>query len=130
MTRKVLFVMALVSLVGCKKSGEGVKLKEVNDALLSAGFKLDTFRPADPAKFSAQQCAAGTLGGVEAVVCEYSSPQASALGKKAAEDWIAQAVTGTVLANGSTLLALADRSKVDPNGKTIHKISQAYTKTH
>jgi hypothetical protein len=127
----MVFVLGALALGACKKSSGGdIKLKQINDALIAAGFKLDTFHPADARTFSAQSCAAGTLNGVDAVVCEYSSPQATALGKKAGEDWVAQAMTGTVLANGSTMLALADRGRVDPNGKTIHKISQAYTKTH
>ena len=51
-------------------------------------------------------------------------------GRKAGEDWVAQATTGAVLTNGNTLLAVADRSRSDPNGKTIHKITQSYSKTH
>jgi len=124
-------VMALVACVGCSKkpTAGGVRLKQVNDALVGAGFKLDSFHPVDPTRLSAQSCVAGLLDGVDAMVCEYGSPQAEALGKKAGEDWIAQATTGTVLINGNTLLALADRSHADPNGKTIHKITRAYRAT-
>jgi hypothetical protein len=130
--KKLLFlamvVMALWAVAGCgKKSepGSASGLKPVNDALLAAGFKLDTFQPADPGKFQARSCAAGTLAGVETVVCEYAQPEAE-LGRKAGEAWVAQAVTGAVLVNGHTLLAVADRAHVDPNGKTIHRITQAY----
>jgi hypothetical protein len=121
--------LALLACAGCKKSSDGVHLKQVNDALIGAGFKLDNFRPADPGRFSAQSCAAGTIDGVDALVCEYGSPQAQALGYKAGEDWIAQATTGTVLKNGMTTIALADRGRADPNGKTIHKITQTYRST-
>jgi hypothetical protein len=121
--------IALCACVGCKKSDGAVHLKQVNDALIGAGFKLDNFRPAEPSRFSAQSCAAGTIEGVDALVCEYNSPQAQTLGKKAAEDWIAQATTGTVLQNGMTLIALADRGRADPNGKTIHKITKTYRAT-
>jgi hypothetical protein len=127
----VRFLAFLLLLGGCgKKPTEGgVKLKQVNDALVSAGFKLDSFQPADPGKFSAQKCVQGQLEGVDSLVCEFGSSEAVALGKKAGEDWVAQATTGAVLTNGNTLLAVADRSRSDPNGKTIHKITQAYSKT-
>jgi hypothetical protein len=132
--RKVVFmglvVASIYAFFGCSKKTEGgPRLKQVNDALIGAGFKLDSFRPADASRFAAQSCSAGVLDGVETVVCEYSSPDAEAAGKKAGEDWIGQAPTGTVLSNGHTLIALADRGHADPNGKTIHKISQAYRAT-
>ena len=121
--------LVLLMLGACSKKPGEVRLKEVNDSLQSAGFKLDSFQPADPGKFSAQKCVQGLLDGVDAIVCEYGSNDAVALGKKAGEDWVAQAATGAVLTNGKTLLVVADRSRADPNGKTIHKITQAYSKT-
>jgi hypothetical protein len=133
--RRILFlgliVVALMATTGCSKKPTpgGPGLKQVNDAFLAAGFKLDTFQPADPAFFKAQSCTAGLLDGVETVVCDYGAPNGGTLGKKAGEDWVAQATTGAVLANGTTLLALADRAKADPNGKTIKRITQAYQQT-
>jgi hypothetical protein len=125
-------MMALLLVIGgagCSKKPTpgGVKLQQVNDALVSAGYKLESFHPADPAKLSAQKCVEGTLDGVETMVCEYGSAEAVALGKKAGEDWVAQATTGAVLINGSTLLCVADRAHADPNGKAIHKLTQAFS---
>jgi hypothetical protein len=122
--------LLLLLAAGCSKSSkDGVHLKQVNDSFVSAGFKLDSFQPTDPGRFSAQKCVQGQLEGVDSVVCEYGSAEAVTMGRKAGEDWIAQATTGAVLTNGSTLLAVADRGRVDPNGKVIHKITQAYSKT-
>jgi hypothetical protein len=123
-----LLVVALLA-TGCSKSSQGVHLKQVNDSFASAGFKLDSFQPADPGRFSAQKCVQGLLDGVDSVVCEYGSAEAVTRGRKAGEDWIGQATTGAVLINGYTLLAVADRGRADPNGKLIHKITQAYNKT-
>jgi hypothetical protein len=123
-----LIFLALLAGCGKKPTDGGVRLKQVNDALTSAGFKLDAFQTADPGKFSAQKCAQGQLDGVDAMTCEYGSAEAVALGKKAGEEWIGSAPTGAALANGNTVLALADRAHADPNGKTIHKITQAYLK--
>jgi hypothetical protein len=129
--RHALPIVLVCALTGCHKkpTAGGVRLKQVNDALTSAGYKVDAFQPSDPSRFSAQTCAAGTLGGVDAVVCEFGNAEAVALGKKAAEGWVAHAVTGVVLANGNTLLALADRNRTDPSGKEMHKVAQAYTGT-
>jgi len=130
MLRKVAFVgmlvAALVAFFGCHKA-EDASLKSVNDVLASAGFKLDSFHPADGARFGARVCAAGSLDGVDAIVCEVPADK-QAHAKRAGEDWLAQATTGVVLTRGTTLLALADRGHVDPNGRTIHKITQAYAK--
>jgi hypothetical protein len=133
MTRRhASWVVAALTLatVGCsKKAGEGgVHMKEVHEAFAGAGFKLDSFHPADPTRFSAQKCAEGTLDGVDTIVCEFGSSEAVVLGKKAGEAWIAQATTGAVLDSGRTLLAVADRGHADPNGQVIHKITQAYSR--
>ncbi|MDB4969266.1 MAG: hypothetical protein JWN44_4955 [Myxococcales bacterium] len=125
-------ILASAILVGgChKKPTEGgVRLAQVSEAFGAAGLHTDQFQPTDPARFNAQKCVAGTLEGVETVVCEYGSPDALALGKKAGEQWAASATTAAVLGNGRTLLAVADRAHSDPNGKTIHKITQAFSKT-
>ena len=129
MIRLALLVLAL-SACSKKPTEGGVRLKQVNDSLQSAGFKVDGFQAADPGRFSAQKCVQGLLEGVDSLLCEFGSADAVTLGKKAGEDWVGQATTGAVLTNGNTFLALADRSRSDPNGKTIHKITQAYTKTH
>jgi hypothetical protein len=121
-------LVAAIALPGCKKRDPSeVRLKHVNDAFVKAGFKLDTFQPADRSSFGASACAAGAIDGIDTLVCELpGDPTPPA--KKAAEDWIGQAVTGSVLTRGHTLLAVADRRRVDPNGKTIHKITQTFQK--
>jgi hypothetical protein len=128
--RTLLVMTALTLAVGChKKPTEGgVRLEQVSDAFASAGFKVDAFKPADPGRFNAQKCLAGIVERLDTVVCEYGSPDAVALGKRAGEQWAAGANTAAVLGNGRTVLAIADRDRVDPNGKTIHKITQAFTR--
>jgi hypothetical protein len=123
--------LALVAAAGCSKKPTegGVRLEQVSEALSAAGLKPQSFQPTDPSRFSAQKCLAGTIDGIDTVVCEYGSPDALALGKKAGEQWALPATTAAVLGNGRTILAVADRSHTDPNGKTIHKITQAFTKT-
>ncbi len=129
---RTLAILACATLaLGCSKKPTegGVRLEQVSDAFSSAGLKPTNFQPTDPSRWSAQKCLQGTVDGIDTVVCEYGSPDALAYGKKAGEQWAASATTAAVLGNGRTLLAVADRAHVDPNGKTIHKITQAFTKT-
>jgi hypothetical protein len=126
----ILVALALGAIACSKKTTEGgVRLEQISEAFTAAGLKADNFQPTDPSRFSASKCLAGRLDDIDTVVCEYGSPSALALGKKAGEQWVASATTAAVLGNGRTLLAVADRAHVDPNGKTIHKITQAFTKT-
>jgi hypothetical protein len=118
--------------VGCGKKAAtegGVRLEQISEAFSAAGLKVDHFQSTDPSRFNATRCLAGRVDDIDTVVCEYGSPDALVLGKKAGEQWVAGATTAAVLGNGRTLLAVADRAHGDPNGKTIHKITQAFTKT-
>ena len=126
--RALLVAAVAVALAGCgKKATEATPhLKAIDQALRSAGFKLDTFAATSGGRFAATTCASGTLDGVEAVLCDFGDASASQAAKTAAEDWIATAETGTVLTRAHTMLALADRHKADPNGKVIHRATKAY----
>jgi len=128
---RVAILLALVAAAGCSKKATegGVRLEQVSESFNSAGLKADNFTPTDPTRFNATKCVAGRVENIDTVVCEYGSMDALALGKKAGEQWVANATTAAVLGNGRTLLAVADRAHSDPNGKTIHKITQAFTKT-
>ena len=131
--RGVLALAALVVAAACSKKADGpgrLSLKEADAALTSAGFKAGELKDTDPLRFSARKCREGTLEGVETVLCEYGSADAAKLGKSAGEDWVAQATTGAVLINGLTLIAVADRSRADPNGKIIHRLTQAFAQAH
>ncbi len=126
----IIAALGLGLAAGChKKPTEGgVRLEQVSEAFAAAGLKVADFQPADPVRFNAQKCLAGIVEKLETVVCEYGSPEAVALGKKAGEQWAGGATTAAVLGNGRTILAIADRDRVDPNGKTIHKITQAFAR--
>ncbi|HEY1586570.1 MAG TPA: hypothetical protein VGH63_12835 [Polyangia bacterium] len=129
----IVFALATSTLAigGCSKKATegGVRLEQVSESFTAAGLKADSFQPTDPSRFNATKCLAGRVDDIDTVVCEYGSTDALALGKKAGEQWVANATTAAVLGNGRTLLAVADRAHSDPNGKTIHKITQAFSKT-
>jgi hypothetical protein len=116
--------------VSAPPAGSQAKIKEATDAMVAAGFKADAFTAADPKGFSAQKCTYGKVEGLEAVLCEYGSAEAVQAGKKSAESWLGEAPTAVVLDNGLALLTVVDRTRSDPNGKTLHKLTQAFMKAH
>jgi hypothetical protein len=127
MRRAIPLVFALAVAACSGKSQPGTAgLEQVNESFNAAGLKLDPFVPTDAGRFSATRCLSGRIEGVDAILCEYGSAEAAQLGKKSGELWIGEAVTGTALLRDRTMLVLADRSRADPNGKSILKISQAY----
>jgi hypothetical protein len=133
-------LLGVLALAACDKKADTVavappansqaKIKEATDAMVAAGFKADAFTAVDPKGFTAQKCTYGKLEGLEAVLCEYGSAEAVQLGKKSAETWLGDAPTAVVLDNGLALLTVVDRTRSDPNGKTLHKVSQAFMKAH
>jgi hypothetical protein len=121
-------LLGIAASTGCHHSPTegGVRMEQVLAAFDKAGWKASALPLRDPGKLSAQKCVEGTLDGVEALICEYGGADAALRGKKAVEGWVASAVTGVALGNGRTVLGLADRSRKDPVGKSIHAISQTY----
>lgn len=123
--RRALVLLAL--LAACKKApANDPTLEQVNDSFTSAGLKLEPFSPADGARFSAQLCMAGRIEGVDAMLCQFAAPDGARAAKRTGEEWIGTAPTGVTLERGRILLLLADRAQADPNGKSIHKITQAF----
>jgi hypothetical protein len=128
MSRALLFVA--LALIGCHKRSTDGGLEQISDAFGAAGVETGSLRPADATPLHADKCVGGLVDGVDTMVCEYRSPEAAAAGKAAGEKWVGVAVTAAVITNGLVVLAVADRAHGDPNGKTIHKITQAFTKSH
>ena len=130
-TTNLLITLAL-AVAGCHKKPAGpsgnVRIESVSEAFVAAGLTPQSFAATDARRFNAQRCFAGAVDGLDTVVCEYGSPDALSMGKCAGEAWAASAGTASVLGNGRALLAVADRQHSDPNGRVMHKITQAFQK--
>jgi hypothetical protein len=125
--RALLLCVAALAAVGCKKSpAGGAGLDQVNESFNSAGLKVEPFVPTDAARYNASRCLSGRIEGVEALLCEYGSPETAKLGHPAGEEWIATANTGVAVESGRVMLVLADRARVDPNGRAITRITRAF----
>src|SRR5438477_1754746 len=88
---RLMMIPLLVVVVGChKKATEGgPRIEQISDAFAAAGLAPENFAPTDATRFHAARCYQGQIDGVEALVCEYGSPDALALGKQAGEQWAA-----------------------------------------
>jgi hypothetical protein len=102
----------------------------VLDAWKSAGLKPEGFTSLVPAPYVATYCEKGTVGGVDATVCEYADDGAVDRGQQQIKDeWARAGVhTGVVLRDKRTVLSAVDHELRDPNGKTINQLIQAFRK--
>jgi hypothetical protein len=98
---------------------------ETQAALTSAGLKVEAFKPTDPGRFSAYRCSTGKVERLDVLQCDYGDPNAARMAKRSGEAWIGAALTGVAIERGRTLLVVADRERVDPNGKIIARITKA-----
>jgi len=103
---------------------------EVLTAWRNAGLAPEGFAPLQPAPNGAAYCEHGTVGGVDTVVCEYASDQAMTQGmQQVKEGWTrVDAHTGVILPAKRTTMAVVDRERREPSGKTISQMVKAFRK--
>jgi hypothetical protein len=74
-----------------------------------------------------KDCRAGKVDGVDVLVCVYASAKDAKAAEKPGLAWVGP-TTGAAQAHGALLIAAADRSKADVNGKTINQIMKLAAK--
>ena len=103
---------------GAAPSGGGGR-----DAVLAAwkkgGLDASAFTPAPGV---GKDCASGTVNKVEVVICTFGSPAEAKQAVDAGLQWVADSPTGSSQAKGSVVIAVRDRAKADPSGRTINQI--------
>jgi len=115
------------ALGGCHRAPPPDAIEPGMAALRDAGLKVEGFAPVDARRFAAIACREGRVESFAALVCDYGAPEAWPRGKRAAEDWIGSALTGTWAARDRLLLVLADRDRADPSGKQLSKVVHAFS---
>jgi hypothetical protein len=100
----------------------------VIDAWKGAGLKPEGFAPVQPVPYGAAYCEEGRVQGVDALICEYADDGTLDRGQQLLKDeWGREGVhTGVALRTKRTLLAVVDRGRHDPNGKTINEIAKTF----
>jgi hypothetical protein len=124
-------VLVLVCAAACGKGGGDQSKPDPNapagsgakDAVLDAwkkgGLAVSVFAPTQSKIGS--DCTAGTVGKLEVVVCNFPTADAAKQAETAGLEWVGD-TTGSSQAKGTLVIAVADRHKSDPNGKTINQI--------
>jgi hypothetical protein len=115
-------VLTLTLLSGCGKSGVAGELQ----AFTENGHSVSGFNETDAGALGAKKCQAGTIDQMAALICEYGSSDAAALGQNAAETWVGEAATAVVLRRGNMLFAAADRTGSDPAGKAVSALGKIF----
>lgn len=102
--------------------------KIVAAGLTKAGFKVSAFEQAEARPYEASACARGVVDKLEVLICRYTSADAAEKARAKLEQFAAGAVSGAVRSAGPTALAVADRAKIDLQGKRINKLLKAFAK--
>jgi len=102
---------------------------EVLAAWRNAGLAPEEFAPMNPMIEKATYCEHGKVNYVDTTVCEFESDQALDLGVQAVrKEWERiDAHTGVVVRAKRTLLAVVDRERREPSGKTISQIINIFS---
>lgn len=74
-----------------------------------------------------KDCSTGTIDKLEVVICEYGSADEAKQAEKPGLEWVG-GTTGAAWASGSLVIAVADRKKTDPHGKTINQLMKTTPK--
>lgn len=110
----------IVLLVACTKQGRGsVSRDEAIAAWKKAGLQPSAFTTV--AVDFGKDCASGTVNNLDVLVCTYASGAEAKAAEDTALKWVGD-YTGASKAQGPVLIAVADRHKADPSGRTIHQV--------
>lgn len=129
MVRTIVVLAAALAAAACDKGETASPAAGGTTAVLDAwkklGLTVGAFEKADAAKYGGGDCRAGTVSGIDTVLCTFKTPEeaeaAQAKGLAAVGD-----TTGASVASGSMLLVVADRGKADPSGRTINQMTKVF----
>lgn len=99
-------------------SGSGAR-DVVLDAWKKGGLDVSAFAPAQSKIGS--DCTAGTVSKLDVVLCNFPTPDAAKQAENLGLQWVGD-TTGSSQAKGTLVIAVADRHKADPNGKTLNQV--------
>lgn len=119
---------------GCKRRPhvEGtVATETITKAWTAEGFDTANVANVDGDAWAAGACYQGTVSGLDVLICEYGSDEALAQGEQRLNaTWDDESVPTAVLARTTqpsrTIVAIADRNKADPNGRTINRLVKTF----
>ena len=114
-------LIALV--VACGKPAAPSSRDALVAAWKQAGLQPGEFKPA-PSPIG-KDCQLGAVNNVDVMVCSFATDDEAKAAQNAALQWVGD-TTGAAQAHGPLVIAVADRKKADPSGKTINQILTAH----
>lgn len=120
MTARLLSCVLLVAAIACDKGGGGAGSR---DAVIAAWKKGGL----TPSAFTAatvtvgKDCQTGTVGAIDVLLCVYPTAAEATAAEEAGLAWVGD-TTGSAQASGTVLIAISDRRKSDPSGRTINQL--------
>ena len=112
--------MALVVLAACTGGAPADPRAALVAAWDAKGLKPGPLEPAAGSVVGAD-CKTTHVNALEILLCSYKTPAEAKAAEDAGYAWVGEA-TGAVKASTSVLVAVADRRKTDPSGKTINQL--------
>lgn len=123
MRRAGLAALAALAALAPACGKKGPSGSAARDAVIQAwkkgGLDVGAFQPTNTPV--GKDCATGTVAKLDVLVCAFGSDDDA---KKAADlglQWVGD-TTGSSQARGAVVIAVADRHKADPHGKTIDQL--------
>ena len=117
--------LLLVIVAACGKAGPAEPSSR--DALVAgwkqAGLTLSELKATQSP--IGKDCQLGAVNNVDVMVCSFATPDDAKAAQNAALHWVGD-TTGAAQAHGTLVIAVADRKKADPSGKTINQILKAH----
>jgi hypothetical protein len=113
----------LLAATACGKGSGAAGGSGARDDVIAAwkkgGLTPSAFAPATVAV--GKDCQSGTVGAIDVLLCVYPTADEAKKSEEAGLTWVGDA-TGSAQASGTTLIAIADRRKSDPSGRTINQL--------
>ena len=113
--------LVFIAALGCGKdapAGDAAR-NAVLDAWKKDGLAASKLTPATTPV--GKDCQAGTVGAIEVMSCVYPTDAEAKAAQDVGLTWVGE-TTGLAQVRGTVLIALADRKKSDPSGKTINRL--------
>ena len=100
----------------------------VREAWQAAGLEVTAFATVDGANYAGGKCRAGKVAGLDAVLCDYADDAALSRGVEAGYASLGDE-TAAVVQHGRSILIIADRARVDPDGQRLNRASNLFRGT-
>ena len=112
-------LIALAALAACSKEKGATSRDGVVAAWKKGGLEPSALTAAKTDVGS--DCASGTVNKLDVLVCTFKSAKEAKLAEDKGLEWVGNH-TGASRAQGELLIVVADRKKVDPQGKVINQV--------